>query len=303
MSSLTGLKKADGQRGSLRRAAMLGGTTVMVNITFRHPGRLMQAVMGATSPLLAPPSDVPWRELAAGGRPARLYGEGERLVVYFHGGGFVSGDPAAFHRFTQFVAQEARCKVLSVDYRLAPAHPFPAAHDDAVASFAWAVEHADELGVDPDHIVVGGDSAGGQLAAAVALSGGPRPRGAWLLCPVTDGDVNRHESAWLFERGPLLSRRAMIDALNHYARGPRELLDERLTVVDRDDLDRMPPAYVATAGMDPIRDQGELLASRLDEVEHKRFRNLPHGFYAMLVDPGSRAAATECCAALDRLLG
>lgn len=314
MSSLTGLKRSDGQRLTPRLASLCGGSTLLLNHAARKPTASMRKLVDVAFPLLsaAHRHDAPSRDLDAGGVPARLYepegvGPDAPLLVFLHGGGFVIGSIASHANLCRFTAKRARCKVLAVGYRKAPDHPFPAALDDSVTALRWALANASALGVDATRVAVGGDSAGGNLAVAATLSLSPDEPGpchAWLIYPLVDADVSAWPSAQLFARGPLLSRGNATDMVSHYAATPREKRDPRVTVLDADGLHRMPPTYVATAGMDPLRDQGEAFADRLRgtgvEVEAERFANMPHGFDLLLIDPDARAATEATCHALQR---
>jgi acetyl esterase len=319
MSSITGRKRADGQRLSLRLAAISAPSTIQLNVISRHPGKVGRALLDAIFPPFSwnARGDATVTELevdgADGPLAARLYEPHPEdahggLLVHFHGGGFVFGSLASHEMTCRFTARHSGCKVLAVSYRKAPEHRFPAAFEDCRAAFQWAVAHADELGVTADRIAVGGDSAGGQLAAAVALhtADGPRPAFAFLIYPLTDADINAHRSAWLFERGPLLSRRNAKDFIDHYVPTEADPTDHRMTVLHADGLEQMPPTYIATAGMDPIRDQGEAFAEKLRaagvQVTNERFANLPHGFNVLLSDPQARDAYTRCCHALRAAL-
>jgi acetyl esterase len=319
MSSMTGLKKTDGQRLSLSLAALCGPSTLTLNIAARSPSPLMRRVLDTTFPLVSLPyrNDAAMRELmldvpGGGTIPARMYepagiGRDAGLLVFLHGGGFILGSLVSHANLCRFTARRAGCKVLAIGYRKAPEHRFPAALDDSIAAFRWAVQHADQLGVDPSRIAIGGDSAGGNLAAGVALGldpDEPRPCFTWLVYPLVDANVAAWPSAQLFARGPLLSRGNALDMVGHYAPDPATKRDPRLSVLDSNELERMPPTYVATAGMDPVRDQGERFAERLRAagvaVQCDRFTNLPHGFDLLLINPDARRATEATCAALAR---
>ncbi len=318
MSLLTGMRRTEGQRVSKLIFSLLGGSTLLVSYASRRPTPRINRVVDVTFPLVAGfhGRGVPSRPLrvdgAAGQLDARLYEPDDAvggLLVFFHGGGFILGSLRTHGPMAAFVAARARCRVLAVEYRRAPRHRFPAALEDAVAAFRWATRNTGELGVDRDRIAVGGDSAGGQLSAAVALAlddGEPRPCFAWLVTPLVDADVDAYPSARTFARGLLLTRANVKDMIAHYVPDPALRDDARLSVISAPHLRRMPPTYVATAGMDPIRDQGEAFAARLSEagvaVASRRFENLPHGFNLLLVDPGARAATAEACTALGRAL-
>jgi acetyl esterase len=314
MSSRTGWRTTDGQHLSLLQGALAGPFTPILHFGARHPTRVPRRVVDVlihVAGLNRGPM-VTVRRVSAGGVPASLYtppglGVGAPLLVYFHGGGFVVGSLASHAQLCKFVARQAKCKVLAVDYRLAPEHPFPAAVDDAVTAFRWAVGNAESLGVSPARVVVGGDSAGGNASVVVCLDTAGdaiRPRGAWLLYPVTDTDFEAWPSHRTFAEGPLLSAACVQDMFTRYV-DSAHAKDSRVAVLHADGLGALPPTYLATAGMDPLRDQGEAFAERARaagaKVELRRFESLPHGFANLLIDPKARAAAGEACAALVRL--
>ncbi len=319
MSSMTGLKKADGQRVNPMLGAICGVSTLTLNLASRWPTPMMRKALDVTFPMMSAnhAGDAEMRELTLdlpdGGRiPARLYeppgaGDDAPLLVFFHGGGFILGSLVTHANTCRFTAAQAGCKVLAVGYRKAPEHPFPAALEDSIAAFRWAVAHAGELGVDASRVAVGGDSAGGNLAVGVALGlspDEPAPCFAWLIYPLVDADVAAWPSARLFARGPLLTRANTQDMLDHYAPNQDDRRDARLSCLYCEDLDRMPPTYVATAGMDPIRDQGERFADKLREagveVQCDRFANVPHGFDLLLIEREAERATAATCAALAR---
>lgn len=319
MSSMTGLKKTDGQRLNPALGAICGVSTLTLNTASRWPHPLVRRWLDLVFPPFSAnhAGDAATRELTidlpGGVRiPALLHeppgaGDDAPLLVFFHGGGFILGSLATHANTCRFTAAQAGCKVLAVGYRKAPEHPFPTAVEDCVGAFRWAIAHAGELGVDPSRVAVGGDSAGGNLAAVVSLALGPNEPGpcfAWLIYPLVDADITAWPSARLFARGPLLTRANAQDMVDHYAPDLRDRHDPRLSVIRAPDLDRMPPTYVATAGMDPIRDQGEAFAERLREagvdVELQRFANMPHGFDLLLVEPEAERTTATTCAALAR---
>jgi len=230
---------------------------------------------------------------------------GAPLLVYYHGGGWTIGDLDTHDPVCRFLAAEAGVRVLSVEYRLAPEHPFPAAVDDAFAAFGWAAERAGELDIDPARIAVGGDSAGGNLAASVSLlardGGGPRPAMQLLIYPVTDavGGASRR----LFAEGFLLTKADMDWFELHYLSGGAAGEDPRISVLRAEDLSGLPPAYVATAGFDPLRDEAEDYAARLRAagvpVALRRHPSLIHGFANMTaISRSARAAMYEVAGAL-----
>ena len=250
-------------------------------------------------------------EGAAGPLPARLYrpappaGRGPGLV-YFHGGGFVVGGLDSHETACRLLARDSGVAVLSVDYRLAPEHPFPAAVEDALASWRWAVEAGAELGLDPARLAVGGDSAGGCLAAVVAQRGGRvagrGPSYQLLIYPAVDR-AGRRPSRELFAEGFLLSSGMLSYFMGHYLQGGEDLRDARISPYHFEDLRGLPPAHVLSAGFDPLRDEAEDYAARLRaagvSVTLSRASGLPHGFLQTLgvVDAG-RAALREAAGRL-----
>jgi acetyl esterase len=253
----------------------------------------------------------------AGPIPARLYApptaepQPRPLLVYYHGGGWVVGDLETHDGLCRFLATHADADVLSVDYRLAPEHPFPAAVDDAFAAFNWAVAHAAELGVDPARIAVGGDSAGGNLAAAVSLlardDGGAKPAMQLLIYPVTDA-VGGQVSRDTFAEGFMLTKADMDWFEEHYLPAGAQSEDPRVSVLHAGDLSNLPPAYVTTAGFDPLRDEGEAYAARMREagtrVALRRHPGLIHSFANLTaISRSSRAAMLEVAGALRMGLG
>jgi acetyl esterase len=242
----------------------------------------------------------------AGPIEARLYvPSSERrvrpLLVYYHGGGWVVGDLDTHDGICRFLAREVDACVLAIDYRLAPEHKFPAAVDDAVAAFRWAACEASALGCDPAHVAVAGDSAGGNLSAVVSLvttrEGGVRPAAQLLIYPATDL-VNRHPSYRLFADGFFLTAAEMDWYTAHYLPTAETGRDPRASPLLAPDLAGLPPALVLTAGFDPLRDEGEAYAKRLNDagvrVWLRRYPGLIHGFCNMTsISRTGRAAMLE----------
>lgn len=232
-------------------------------------------------------------------------------LVWFHGGGFVIGSVPESDGDCRHLATLASMTIVSVEYRLAPEHPAPAAPEDCFAATAWVAEHADELGIDPRRIAVGGDSAGGNLAAVVALMardrGAPRIRFQLLVYPVTDlvslETRSHHENA----EGYYLTRRTMLWFREHYAKGEADRKNHYVSPLHAD-LRFLPPAFVVTAEFDPLRDEGEQYAERLERagavVKLRRYNGMIHGFFSMnaFLDDGKRVMA-DCAAALKDALG
>jgi acetyl esterase len=248
----------------------------------------------------------------AGEIPARLYvgldapPPPQPLLVYYHGGGWVIGDLETHDGACRFLAEHGGCRVLSVDYRLAPEHPFPAPVEDAVAAFEWAALNAGRVGADEARIAVGGDSAGGNLAAAVCLhardAGGPRPAMQLLLYPPTDA-TGGQASREVFAEGFLLTRDDMRWFEDHYIPDGCDHEDPRISMMRAEDVSGLPPAYVATAGFDPLRDEAETYAMRMREaggsVALQRHPGLIHGFANLTaVCPSARTATLEAAGAL-----
>ncbi len=234
----------------------------------------------------------------AGPIRARLYhpyGGGEALLVYFHGGGFVVGDLATCESVCRFLARYAGVRVLAVDYRRAPEHRFPAAVDDACAALAWASAQGAK------RIAVGGDSAGGNLATVAASEQG----GAafqLLLYPVCDLSFKR-PSYTTFAEGYLLSEASMDWYRDHYLPDPEARSDPRASPILIEDLGGLPPAYVTTAGFDPLRDEGEDYARRMRAagvpVALRRHDGLVHSFANWTaIGRASRDAMLEAAGAL-----
>ncbi|HSO99615.1 MAG TPA: alpha/beta hydrolase [Solirubrobacteraceae bacterium] len=260
------------------------------------------ALVGGGSPV--PVAEV--RSLTvADGLPARLYvprepGGAHPLIVFLHGGGFVLGDLDSHDAPCRLLARHAGALVLSIDYRLAPEAPFPGPVEDAAAALGWAIEHAAELGGDPQRVAIAGDSAGGNLAAVAswqaARDGGRSPALQILIYPATDF-VAQAPSHTMFDEGFLLVRRDMDWFSAQYLGGTAEE-DPRASILRADDLTGLPPAIVVTAGFDPLRDEGEAYAARLREaggpVLLRRFPGLIHGFINLTaISPSSRDAWVE----------
>lgn len=254
------------------------------------------------------------RDLPVGPLPGRLYvpsgaASPGPLLVFFHGGGYMYGDLDSHDAPCRFLAERSGVRVLAVDYRLAPEAKFPAAYDDAVAAYRWAVDQAESIGADPDRIAVGGDSAGGCLAAGVAIEAAEHglPLAYQLLVyPATDA-VRQTDSAAMFAEGFYLTKAFMDLATESYCRPDTDLKDPRLSPLYADLPAGLAPAYVVTAGFDPLRDEGEAYARKLSDagvtVELKRFPDQIHGFFNVVgVGRSSRAAMGEIAAKLKAAL-
>lgn len=269
----------------------------------------------------APPDVAQVSEMQASGPhgaiPLRCYrplgsssGDVLPVLVYFHGGGWTIGDLDTHDTLCRELANGAGCAVVAVDYRMGPEHRFPAAVDDAVAATRWVREHAAELRLDATRLAVGGDSAGGNLAAVVAIAArdsGDLPIAFQLLIyPATDqhrGAPSHTENA----QGYLLTRDTMDYFCGHYLADPAQHDDWRASPLLCEDLGRLPPALVLTAGYDPLRDEGKAYAERLtaagNSASHVCFDRQIHGFIPMgkLLDEAN-TAVTLCAAELRRAL-
>jgi acetyl esterase len=245
----------------------------------------------------------------AGSMNARLYVPPgplpSALLVYCHGGGWVIGDLETHDRPCRFLAVHAGVQVLAVDYRLAPEHPFPAAAEDAFAAYAWANANAARFDVEPTRIGVGGDSAGANLAAVSCLlardEGVAPPAMQMLIYPVTT--TEDMPSRRTFREGFLLTKRDMDWFEDRYLPPGVDRSDPRVSVLQEDDLSGLPPAYVATAGFDPLRDEGEAYALRMREagvrVTLRRHAGLVHTYANLTaICPSARHAMLEATAAL-----
>ena len=251
------------------------------------------------------------RDLAVGTEPlvaARLYRPSAPtlpLLVYFHGGGWVVGSVALSDNFCRALANASGCAVLSVEYRLAPEHRYPAAADDAYAATRWAAEHAAELGIDASRLAVGGSSAGGNLAAVVALMarerGGPKIAVQLLHVPVTDHDFSRASYASNGAAG-------MEWFWGHYAPDAAQRDEPYASPLRAKDLRGLPPALFVVAECDPLRDEGAAYAERLRQagvpVTYREYEGMVHAFmgWSSVVPTGKRAFA-EVGADLRKALG
>jgi acetyl esterase/lipase len=272
---------------------------------------LMAALAGMSGTSTVPIAKVENRVVPGphGTIPVRVYTPQGRapfpLLVYFHGGGWVLGDLETHDGVCRELAHGAGCVVVSVDYRLAPEHKFPAAVDDCYAATSWAATHATELGVDPTRIAVGGDSAGGNLTCVTALRA--RDQGGPALCfqlpvyPVTNHSLDTpsyRENA----KGYLLETEAMAWFWGHYLRADADGEQPYASPLRATTFRGLPPAFVITAEFDPLRDEGEAYAKRLQAdgvpTTLKRYDGMIHGFFGMsgLMDKAKQAVADACAA-------
>ncbi|HEY1855626.1 MAG TPA: alpha/beta hydrolase [Solirubrobacterales bacterium] len=290
-----GMTAAEARAHSRRSAAVADGPRQ----------RPMERVEERSLP--GPAGPLPTRFYVPFGQPADAPAP---LLVHYHGGGFVIGDLDTADGVCRLLAEASGASVLSVDYRLAPEHPFPAAVEDAWAAFAWAAANAAALGADPARIAVGGDSAGGNLAAAVTLlareGGGAAPGAQLLIYPVTDTEGTM-PSRRTYAEGYILTKADMDAFEAAYLPDGADHADARVSVLHGADPSALPPAYVVTAGFDPLRDEGEAYALRLREagnrVALRRHPGLIHSFAnETAVSPTALAAMLEAAGALRMAL-
>ncbi|SPM37645.1 Acetyl esterase/lipase, partial [Mycobacterium rhizamassiliense] len=232
-------------------------------------------------------------------RPAS--GDADDLLVFYHGGGWTIGDLESCDALCRLTCRDAGIHVLSIDYRLAPEHPAPAAIEDAYAAFTWACQNARELGATSGRVAVGGDSAGGNLAAVVSQlardAGGPTPVLQWLLYPRTDFTAQTR-SLSLFAHGFLLTKRDMDLFAAHYLKGSGiDPTDPRVSPALAESLADLAPALIAVGGFDPLRDEGQHYAAALQAagtpVDLRYMGSLTHGFASLFPLGGDSAMATS----------
>ncbi|WP_026998472.1 alpha/beta hydrolase [Eisenibacter elegans] len=210
------------------------------------------------------------------------------LMLFFHGGGYVIGSVESHDKQCRRLAAKAGCLVLSVDYRLAPEYRFPTAPEDCYAALCWAYEHIAAYGGDPQRLATCGDSAGGNLATVVAMMSrdrkGPTICQQVLIYPVTDATMS-FPSIKTNAKGYLLSQEMMEWFLNHYRDPKTDLKDPYLSPYWASDHSQLPPAYIATAGYDPLHDEGEAYAQKLRDagvpVQYRSFKNMVHVFFQL----------------------
>jgi len=244
----------------------------------------VEAVTGIDGAMPGPAGDLPYRLYA----PANDATEDLPGFVFFHGGGMVGGSIQTHDRIAAALAQTTGCRLVSVGYRLAPEHKFPAAIEDAIAATRWVSEQASSLGIDAERLVVGGDSAGATLAAVVCQeslrNAGPAISAQCLICPVLDFEETS-PSRKAFAENHLLDR-AMLEAdLVDYLGNDPDLADPRISPLRATKFAGLPAAIVHTAEFDPMRDEGDAYAGKLVAagvaVEHICHDGMIHNFHAM----------------------
>lgn len=269
----------------------------------------MAALRGAPQPLArvedlaipGPGGDLPIRVYAndtGGVRPA---------LVYFHGGGFLMGDLDSHDGVCRALAKDSGAVIVAVDYRLAPEQQFPAGVDDAYAATCWVAANAERLGIDARNISLGGDSAGGNFATVVAMrcrdAGGPALAVQVLIYPVVDMSSFETGSHREFGEGYMLTRSGMQYCTRYYLANPELARHPEVSPLLASDLTGLPPALIITAEFDPLRDEGEAYARRLEQagvpVTLHRYDGMIHGFVSMHgIIPDGRTAIREAAEAI-----
>ncbi|MGS2804740.1 alpha/beta hydrolase [Nocardia sp. MW-W600-9] len=287
------------------------------DIATMRAAEVRAAILARRAPLKYLPEMRAARDVVIAGPGGELtlrvyqpYGSGQALpvIVFAHGGGFVFCDLDSHDEFCRSMAAGVGAVVVAVDYRLAPEHPGPAAHEDVLAALRWVAEHAGEYGGDPARIALAGDSAGGNLAATVAIAvrdgGGPTIAAQILFYPVIDDDFET-ESYQRFGTGHYNTTSAMRWYWRQYA--PHGTDDVRLVPTRAESLAGLPPAVVITAELDPPCSAGDAYARRLADdgvtVRHRRYDGLFHGFLTIPSLAATAAARTEIWAMTREVLG
>ncbi len=261
------------------------------------PGDAVKAVLLAQNGAPIAEPLVQTRDLqvdgAAGPLPARLYDAtpgkaGEPIILYFHGGGWVTGDLNTYDASDRALASQAHAKVLSVAYRLAPENRFPAAHDDAFAAYRWLLANAGQLGADPRRIAVAGESAGGNLAINVSIAARDahiRPPVHELLIYPVAGTDTKTPSYIADEHAIPLGRDDVLWYVNNTIRGPADLQDPRLDLIGKADLHDLPPTTIISAEIDPLESDGTFLTYKLQAqgvtVDRIEYGGTTHEFFGM----------------------
>jgi acetyl esterase len=280
-----------------------------------------KALFEQTALVLAPPpAPLPKVENIkipgpAGDIPARVYvaneaKEPQPALVFYHGGGWVIGSLDSYDALCRQLAKKAGCTVISIDYRLAPEHKFPAAYDDSLAAFRWIAANAARLNIDAKRIAVGGDSAGGNLSACVTqATRGDEVKACFQMLIYPGADMRMgHKSHVENAEGYILTRDLIAWFVNLYLRDERDKLDPRASPLLCTDYAGLPPAFVLLAGYDPLRDEGRDYAERLNAagvpVKISLYPGMYHGFFnASGALTNSKHAVEEAASALRVAFG
>jgi len=281
----------------------------------RQQLRVMVSLMDEPAPTLARIEDIRIPG-PAGEIPARVYSSSaaktpQPAVVYFHGGGWVQGDLETHHGLCARLAQHAGVLVVAVDYRLAPEHKFPAAVDDCLAAYRWARAKGRDVGADSARVAVAGDSAGGNLSAAVSqlagAEGSPVPTCQVLIYPAVDFSLETASHREMVE-GHVIPRERVVWYMEQYLRSDADKNDLRASPLRAASLKGQPPAMIVTGGFDPLRDEGRAYADRLREagvdVVYREYPGQIHAFVSLTkAIPQGMAATLEIAEYLRRRLG
>ncbi len=264
---------------------------------------------------LTDPQVVPIAQVAAGDIAARHYvpagaASPSPALIYYHGGGFVIGDLETHDALCRQLANASTCHVIAADYRLAPEAPFPGAVEDAYAALEWVAAQGTSLGIDTDRLAVGGDSAGGNLAAVVCQlakeKSGPKIMYQLLIYPTTTAQAET-DSMKAFSEGYILEKASMDWFFNHYVGGQDVHDDPRLSPLKRTDVSGLPKAHIITAGFDPLKDEGKAYADHLAaagiDATYIDYGDMVHGFFTMTaVSDVAREAVLEAGRGLGAVL-
>jgi acetyl esterase len=295
----------DPQVAAMRERAVAAGTPALYTLSIEQARAADLAAIQAAAGTGEPVHEVLDRKIPGpdGPLPVRVYRPADTVdplptLLYFFGGGWTLGSIETSDAICRSLANAVPCQVITVGYRLAPEHPFPAAVNDCFEATKWVATNAAEVGADPDRLAVAGDSAGGNLAAVVTLlareHGGPGLAAQVLVYPNTDyrgGTQSMRDN----DDPALFNRRSVAWYWGHYLASPEDGRNPRVSPLLANDLSGLPPALVITAEFDPLRDEGEAYADRLRmagvAVSATRYPGMVHGFFAMagILDGGRQA--------------